>query len=218
MSHCRLRRNESWRWKHSAALFPHPWKRRGQSVYCDLSFLKQWQLWENNVWKIVDVVFLAAVHAVILTSMFVLLWRYMALGVYLWFGTCSFSVLVCTLEEGGSTGLPPLWQRRFIAIMIVITATIRCFWLGRQKGCAISRHEDHLDSICIFYKYGKCVCVRVCVREEARIIKNKQILCHLLHEIFKMLCWFLWPIKLVIFMSDRCTFCVFLSVSVAVFP
>ena len=130
-----------------------------QSLRWLLSFMKQWQLWENSLWKIVRVIFLAAVHAVILTSMFVLLWRYKALGVYSWFGMCSFSVLVYALDGGGSTGLPPLRQCRFIAIMIVITASIRCFWLGRRERCAISQHEDHLDSICIFIVWNVWVCM-----------------------------------------------------------
>ncbi len=39
-----------------------------------------------------------------------------------------------------------------------------CFRLGRQERCAISQHEDHLDSICIFLVWK--VCVWVCAWTE----------------------------------------------------
>lgn len=135
---------QSWRWKHLAMLFLHPWKRtrltestlnpdkvtvgltfytdpwvQKQSLLCFLCFL--WQSVEKYlIW--------------VLWLLSVLLWCCKALGVCLWFEMC---ILCSTVDGGGGlTGLPSLWQHRFITIMIVLTVAIHCFWVGRRDRCA----------------------------------------------------------------------------------
>lgn len=121
---------------------------------------------KKNQKKKLDVtLFLAAVHVVFLTSLFMLLFHCKALGVF----TCGLECVVlwfcsCSQQGGGSTGLPP-----------VITALMYCHYdcsccryyivAGLADGSRVLSPRIGIIWIALVYVYdGKCTCVceRVC--------------------------------------------------------
>lgn len=131
-----------------------------QSLPGQLSFLKQWQLWENNLWKMFFVFFLAAVHVIILTSTFVLLWHYKALGVYFWFGMCSFPLwFMLQMKEVQQVSLP--YDRADLSLLWLSLQTLFIVPDVAERRDVLS----HVNSISIFLVWKVCVWLCVCSRK-----------------------------------------------------
>lgn len=169
--------NESWTWKHWPGLLSHLWKKAmGKSNHSWSWHVRGWLNIINRAQLAIDncpfwnsdnfekticekCCSLAAVHVIILTSTFVLLWHCKALSVYAWFGMCSFPLwFMLQMKEVQQVYLP--YDSPDLSLLRLSLQTLFIVPdLAEQRDVL-----THVNSISTFLVWK--VCVSMCVLEK----------------------------------------------------